>query len=71
MGRGGLLIIVVGLAFEARIAAGPGRHVISGGNGRNLTAMLTAAIAEARMHFGDECRMLRTIQGQSLERAFS
>src|SRR5215472_4283001 len=53
MGRGGLLIIVVGLAFEARIAAGPGRHVICGGNGRNLTAMLTAAIAEARMHFGD------------------
>jgi adenosylhomocysteine nucleosidase len=47
------LIIVVGLAFEARIAAGPGRRVICGGNGRNLTAMLTAAIAEARMHFGD------------------
>jgi adenosylhomocysteine nucleosidase len=53
MGRWGLLIIVVGLAFEARIAAGPGRHVICGGNGRNLTAMLTAAIAEARMLFGD------------------
>jgi adenosylhomocysteine nucleosidase len=47
------LIIVVGLAFEARIAAGPGRHVICGGDGRNLTAMLTAAIAQARMHFGD------------------
>jgi hopanoid-associated phosphorylase len=46
------LIIVVGLAFEARIAAGPGRRVICGGNGRNLTAMLTAAIAEARMRFG-------------------
>jgi hopanoid-associated phosphorylase len=47
------LIIVVGLAFEARIAAGPGIHVICGGNGRNLTTMLTAAIAEARMLFGD------------------
>jgi len=47
------LIIVVGLAFEARIAAGPGRHVICGGNGRNLTAMLTAAIAEARTLFGN------------------
>ena len=47
------MIIVVGLAFEARIAAGPGRHVICGGDGRNLTAMLTAAIAQARMHFGD------------------
>jgi len=53
MGRWGLLIIVVGLAFEARIAAGPGRHVICGGNGRNLTAMLTAAIAEARTLFGN------------------
>src|SRR3974390_3081990 len=53
MGRWGLLIIVVGLAFEARIAAGPGINVICGGNGRNLTAVLTAAIAEARMHFGD------------------
>jgi adenosylhomocysteine nucleosidase len=47
------LIIVVGLAFEARIAAGPGINVICGGNGRNLTATLTAAIAEARMLFGD------------------
>jgi hypothetical protein len=47
------LIIVVGLAFEARIAAGPGIYVICGGNGRNLRAMLTAAIAEARMLFGD------------------
>jgi adenosylhomocysteine nucleosidase len=50
---GGLLIIVVGLAFEARIAAGPGIQVICGGNGRNLAATLTAAIAEARMLFGD------------------
>jgi hopanoid-associated phosphorylase len=46
------LVIVVGLAFEARIAAGPGMHVVCGGTGRNLTAMLTAAIAEARMRFG-------------------
>ena len=47
------MIIVVGLAFEARIAAGPGRHVICGGHSRHLSATLTAAIAEARMHFGD------------------
>jgi len=47
------LIIVVGLAFEARIAAGPGMHVVCGGDGRHLSATLAAAIAEARMHFGD------------------
>ena len=47
------MIIVVGLAFEARIAAGPGIHVVCGGDGRNLTATLTAAIAEARILFGD------------------
>jgi adenosylhomocysteine nucleosidase len=47
------LIIVVGLAFEARIAASPGIHVVCGGDGRNLTATLTAAIAEARRLFGD------------------
>jgi adenosylhomocysteine nucleosidase len=47
------LIIVVGLAFEARIAAGPGIHVVCGGDGRNLAATLTAAIAEARTVFGD------------------
>jgi hopanoid-associated phosphorylase len=46
------LIIVVGLAFEARIAAAPGIHVVCGGNGRNLTATLTLAIAEARRLFG-------------------
>jgi adenosylhomocysteine nucleosidase len=46
------LIIVVGLAFEARIAAGPGIHVVCSGNGRNLTATLTAAISEARTLFG-------------------
>jgi adenosylhomocysteine nucleosidase len=42
------VIIVVGLAFEARIAAGPGVKVICSGDGRNLAAKLTAAIAEAR-----------------------
>ncbi|HXW42391.1 MAG TPA: phosphorylase [Xanthobacteraceae bacterium] len=42
------MIIVVGLAFEARIAAGPGVHVICSGDGRNLAAKLTAAIREAR-----------------------
>ena len=42
------MIIVVGLAFEARIAAGPGVHVICSGDGRNLAAKLTAAIAETR-----------------------
>jgi len=31
---------VVGLAFEARIAAGPGIRVICSGNGRNLAALL-------------------------------
>jgi adenosylhomocysteine nucleosidase len=51
-GRWGHLIIVVGLAFEARIAAGPGIHVVCSGNGRNLTTTLTAAIAEARRLFG-------------------
>jgi hopanoid-associated phosphorylase len=47
------LIIVVGLAFEARIAAGPGMHVVCGGDSRHLSATLAAAIAEARMLFGD------------------
>src|SRR6201987_4861929 len=42
------VIIVVGLAFEARIAAGPGVHVIRSGDGRNLAAKLTTAIAETR-----------------------
>src|SRR5262249_61222107 len=52
-GGWGPLVLVVGGAFEARSAGGPGIQVICGGNGRNLAAMLTAAIAEARMHFGD------------------
>lgn len=47
------MIIVVGLAFEARIAAGPGIHVVCSGDGRNLRATLTAAISEARALFGD------------------
>ena len=38
------MIIVVGLAFEARIAAGPGVQVICSGDGRNLVARLTEAI---------------------------
>jgi hopanoid-associated phosphorylase len=42
------LIIVVGLAFEARIAAGPGVNVICSGDGRNLATMLAGAIAETR-----------------------
>jgi len=50
-GAGAFLIIVVGLAFEA-FAAGPGIHVVCGGYGSNLTASLTAAIAEARRSFG-------------------
>ncbi len=44
------MIIVVGLAFEARIAAGPGVRVICSGDGRDLAAKLTAAIADARQH---------------------
>jgi adenosylhomocysteine nucleosidase len=45
------VIVVVGLAFEARIAAGPGVQVICSGDGRNLAAMITHAIA-------DDCRGL-------------
>jgi len=40
------VIVVVGLAFEARIAAGPGMRVICSGDGHNLAATLTHAIAE-------------------------
>lgn len=49
------LIAVVGLAFEARIAAGPGVRVICSGNGKNLAASLTRAIKEGAtgvMSFG-------------------
>lgn len=42
------MIIVVGLAFEARIAAGPGVQVICSGDGRDLAKKLAAAIAKAR-----------------------
>jgi len=47
------LIIVVGLEFEARIAAGPGMRVVCGGDSRHLSATLAAAIAEARTLFGN------------------
>jgi hopanoid-associated phosphorylase len=42
----GEVIVVVGLAFEARIAAGPGMRVICGGDGRDLTARIARAIAQ-------------------------
>jgi adenosylhomocysteine nucleosidase len=51
------VIVVVGLAFEARIAAGPGIRVICSGDGRNLAASLAHAIAEAR-GFPEGCRGL-------------
>jgi adenosylhomocysteine nucleosidase len=40
------VIVVVGLAFEARIAAGPGMRVICAGDGRDLTAKISRAIAQ-------------------------
>jgi adenosylhomocysteine nucleosidase len=40
------LIVVVGLAFEARIAAGPGVRVICSGDGRTLAGKLEDAISE-------------------------
>ena len=49
------MIAVVGLAFEARIATGPGVKVICSGNGKNLAASLTRAIEEGAtgvMSFG-------------------
>src|SRR5947209_1776830 len=46
MGYGDRLIAVVGLAFEARIAAGPGVRVICSGNGKDLAASLSRAILE-------------------------
>src|SRR5215212_4553910 len=45
LGRGGRMIVVVGMAFEARIAAGLGVRVICGGDGRNLAPRLTRAMA--------------------------
>jgi adenosylhomocysteine nucleosidase len=41
------VIVVVGLAFEARIAAGPGVDVICSGDGRNLAAQISGAITES------------------------
>jgi adenosylhomocysteine nucleosidase len=38
------MIVVVGLAFEARIAAGPGIQVICSGNGQGLAAALNRAV---------------------------
>jgi adenosylhomocysteine nucleosidase len=45
------VIIVVGLAFEARIAAGPGVRVICSGDGGRLSETLTSAIVDARERF--------------------
>src|SRR5882757_8630389 len=39
------MIVVVGMAFEARIAAGLGVPVICGGDGKNLASALTHAMA--------------------------
>lgn len=39
------MIVIVGLAFEARIAAGSGLPIICSGDGRNLTLDLKRAIA--------------------------
>jgi len=40
------MIVVVGLAFEARIAAGPGIQVICSGDGRHLARSLAAAVRD-------------------------
>ncbi len=40
------MIVVVGLAFEARIVAAPGVRVICSGDGRHLTASLMKAIRQ-------------------------
>jgi adenosylhomocysteine nucleosidase len=42
------MIVVVGLAFEARIAAGDGIRVICSGDGRHLTEKLTRMIRKER-----------------------
>ena len=42
------MIVVVGMAFEARIAAGAGVSVICSGDGRNLAAVLARTITQAR-----------------------
>ena len=51
-GWGRTLIVVVGLAFEARIAAGPGVRVICSGDGRTLAGRLEDAISDARVVAG-------------------
>lgn len=40
------MIVVVGLAFEARIVAGPGMRIICSGDGRHLEASLAQAIKQ-------------------------
>lgn len=42
------MIVVVGLAFEARIAAGPGIRVICSGDGKGLAAAIDRAVEERR-----------------------
>jgi adenosylhomocysteine nucleosidase len=42
------LIVVVGLAFEARIAAGAHTHVICSGDGRDLAGLVAFAIVNCR-----------------------
>ena len=44
-GRAQPIVVVVGLAFEARIAAGPNTAVICSGDGRELSANLECAIS--------------------------
>jgi adenosylhomocysteine nucleosidase len=51
------VIVVVGLAFEARIAARTGFRVVCSGDGRNLAAVLSGAIIKAR-DSAEDCRGL-------------
>src|SRR5579871_6078601 len=46
MGRGDELIAVVGLAFEARIAAGAGVRVVSRGDSDDLAASISRAFRD-------------------------
>ena len=49
------MIVVVGMAFEARIAAGLGVPIICGGDGKNLAASLARAMAaEPKLLIADE-----------------
>lgn len=43
-GTGGQVIVIAGLAFEARIAAGSGLRVICSGDGKDLAAKISRAI---------------------------